>query len=293
MGASLSRSRTARRKCTRLPGRPTRGTFILPRARRGPRICRRPIRRIGRRGRVSRVRARRCHRAGGDLPPGAVKPIAQTPWRVKQMEASPDGKTLAFAHRFHLRAAGRHGGLWHLPGGCGRRASRASWCRSPAVLDSMHWTPDGRHIFFSFLNGSVEGNYQDAQPRVYWVDAVDSGRAVTRWSKFPGAVTGYAVTQEGGLLVTGRMGTEVQVYRERRACSWSSRASTGRMNTSRRRRARRGWPLCIRRLPSRRRSFWATAWRDAKPITAVQPACWTERELPRGQPYTLDGRTMG
>jgi dipeptidyl aminopeptidase/acylaminoacyl peptidase len=82
----------------------------------------------------------------------------------------------------------------------------------PAVYESMHWAPEGRHLFFSFSDGAVEGNYQDAQPRVYWVDTLSPTR-ITRWAKFPGAVTGYAVTQDG-LLVAGRLGTEVQVYRE-------------------------------------------------------------------------------
>jgi dipeptidyl aminopeptidase/acylaminoacyl peptidase len=144
---------------------------------------------------------------------GAVKPIASTPWRVKQMEASSHGTTVAFLtdsiseRQEAMDAYGIY--LVDADGGPPRKL-----LQRPAVIDRIHWTPDCRHIFFSFVNGSVEGPYQDAQPRVYWVDAVSSSARLTRWGKFPGAVTGYTVTQEGGLMITGRVGTEVQVYRE-------------------------------------------------------------------------------
>ncbi len=146
---------------------------------------------------------------------GATKQIAATALRVKQLETSADGKTLAFltdsiserqeamdAYAIYLVDAG---------GGEPRKL-----LQRPAVIDNFHWAPDNRHIFFSFLNGSVEGSYQDAQPRLYWVDTASPGARLTRWAKFPGAVTGYTVTQEGDLLITGRTGTEVQVYHEDR-----------------------------------------------------------------------------
>ena len=143
----------------------------------------------------------------------AVKPVAVTPWRVKQMEASPDGRMLAFltdsiSERQEDMAAY---GIYAVETGSGKVREIV---QRPAVPDSMHWAPDSRHIFFSFVNGAVEGNYQDAQPRVYWVEAATRVTRIIRWAKFPGAVTGYAVTSDGGLLVAGRLGTEVQVYRE-------------------------------------------------------------------------------
>ncbi len=148
-----------------------------------------------------------------ELETGAVEQIAATPWRVKQLDASPDGRMLAFLtdsvsqRQEAMDAYGIY--LVDTSGGKPRQL-----LQRPAVLDNIHWAPDGRHIFFSFLNGSVEGSYQDAQPRVYWVDAVSAGARLTRWARFPGAVTEYSVTQEGGLLIAGRVGTEVQIYRE-------------------------------------------------------------------------------
>ena len=64
------------------------------------------------------------------------------------------------------------------------------------------------------LNGAVEGPYQDAQPRVYCVDAENG--AITRWAAaFPGAITGYSPLPDGGLLAAGSIGTEVQAYVQR------------------------------------------------------------------------------
>ena len=142
-----------------------------------------------------------------------TRPVASTTLRVKQVETSPDGKTLALLtdsvseRQEAMEAYGIY--LVDAGGGTPRKILQRQ-----AVLDSMHWAPDGRHIFFSFLNGSVEGTYQDAQPRVYWVETQSDAHRLTRWAKFKGAVTGYAVMAEGGLLITGRVGSEVQVYRE-------------------------------------------------------------------------------
>jgi len=148
-----------------------------------------------------------------DLAGGAAQAVAATPLRVKQMEASPDGRTLAIltdsiSERQEDMAAYSIC-LVNAEGGQLRQL-----VQRPAVIDSLHWAPDSRHIFFSFVNGAVEGPYEDAQSRVYWADAAKPGARLTRWAKFPGAVNGYTLTQDGGLLVAGRVGTEVQVYRE-------------------------------------------------------------------------------
>jgi dipeptidyl aminopeptidase/acylaminoacyl peptidase len=218
-----------------------------------------------------------------DIPPGAVEPIAATPWRVKRLEAAPNGKTLAFLtdsvsqRQEVMEAYGIY--LVDAAGGQPRKL-----VDRPAVLDSMHWAPDSRHIFFSFLNGSVEGSYQNAQPRVYWVDAVSSSARLTRWAKFPGAVTGYTVTQEGGLLVAGRTGTEVQVYREDQHVFVKQP----------------GWPGTYEQLSAAARAtkvafvhstlteppevYFGDGVTDARPITSFN-RLFTQRALPEGRPY--------
>jgi dipeptidyl aminopeptidase/acylaminoacyl peptidase len=138
--------------------------------------------------------------------------LASTPWRVKQLETSPNGKHIAFltdsrTERWEsLEAYGIY--LIDSAGGEPRKLLQRE-----AILDALHWSSDSRHIFFSFLNGSVDGPYQDAQSRVYWVDTQADTSAVARWAPaFQGAIAGFAALHGGGLIVQGRLGTEVQLY---------------------------------------------------------------------------------
>ncbi len=214
---------------------------------------------------------------------GAVKPIAATPLRVKQMEASPDVKTLAFLtdsvseRQEFMEAYGIY--LVDAAGGEPRKL-----VQRPAVLDSLHWAPDSRHIFFSFLYGSVEGKYQDAQPRVYWVDAVSPSARITRWAKFPGAVTGYTVTQEGGLLIAGRMGTEVHVYREEPHIfvMQSGHPGTYEQLSAAARATRVAFVHSTLTEPPE--VYFGEGILDALPITSFNRVI-AERALPEGRPY--------
>ncbi len=143
-----------------------------------------------------------------------AKQLAATAWRVKQLEASPDGKRIAMltdsrTQRWEsLDAYGIY--LIDVAGGEPRKLLQRE-----AMLDVLHWSPDSRRIFFSFLNGSVEGKYQDAQGRVYWVGAQGDAAApvLARWApQFQGSINGFSVLAGGGLIAEGRLGTEVQLY---------------------------------------------------------------------------------
>ena len=155
--------------------------------------------------------------------PPSARPLtaAATPWRVKKLVASADGRHLAFTtesrsqRQESLDAYNLE--LVDLPAGATRVLSHTK-----AIYENPAWSSDSRRVFFSVLNGSVEGDYQDPQPRVYSAelpDAAGSAGAVKihrRWgAKFEGALTDYAVLSGGGLLVAGRKGTEVQPYVER------------------------------------------------------------------------------
>ncbi len=148
-----------------------------------------------------------------------IHPLTNIADRVKQMAVSPDGKRLAWVtdsrsqRQESLEAYGIY--VIDLPAREVRRVLHRE-----AIIDTIRWAADSHHIFFSFLNGSVEGKYQDAQPRVYWVDsnASDAGTAsppglFTRWgASFDGAITDYAVMPGSALLAAGRIGTEVEPY---------------------------------------------------------------------------------
>lgn len=158
-----------------------------------------------------------AHGAHGTQEPDVgseTRAVATTPLRVQQMAASPDGRWLAFAtdspskRMESLDPYGTY--LVDLPGGLVHLASHTQ-----AIYEDLLWAPDSRHIFFLVNTGSAEGQYQDVQPRVYWVDVARG--SIDRWgARFPGGIIGYTATASSALLGAGRIGTEVQVYFQQR-----------------------------------------------------------------------------
>jgi len=215
---------------------------------------------------------------------GAVQQFSATPWRVKQMEAAPNGKTLAFLTDSisERQEAMEAYGIYLVDAAAGGEPRKL--VERPAVLDSVHWAPDSRHIFFSFLNGSVEGSYQDAQPRVYWVDAVAPAARLSRWAKFPGAVTGYTVTQDGGLLITGRLGTDVQIYREEPHVFVKEPGRPGTYERISAAAHAMRVAFVHSTLTEPPEVYFGDGVLDARPITSFNRLL-TERTLPEGRPY--------
>lgn len=148
-----------------------------------------------------------------DTTPGS-QALAETPWRVDQLDTSPDGKRLAFVttsvsqreekvEEFEIYDV-------DLAGASPERPPQ-QLTHNEAQEHAIQWAKDSRHVFFLVDVGSVEGKYVDTQPRLYWVDA-DTDKT-ERWAAdFNGAVNGYAVASDGGVIVAGRLGTEVQMY---------------------------------------------------------------------------------
>jgi dipeptidyl aminopeptidase/acylaminoacyl peptidase len=152
-----------------------------------------------------------------------TKEIAKIASRAKGLSVSPNGERLAF---FTEPRSERQESLDEYAiyvtelSGNGAPAEPQAISRSQAVYDAIRWAKDSQHIIFAFENGALEGGYQDAQPRLYWVGAgepdakQESAAPITaRWAaKFDGAVAGFSVLPSGELLVAGRLGTEVQPY---------------------------------------------------------------------------------
>jgi dipeptidyl aminopeptidase/acylaminoacyl peptidase len=159
--------------------------------------------------------------------------------RAAEMAVSPDGNRLAI--RTEPRSE-RHERLepyaiyvMEVPN-VGATATPRLVSHDPAVYDRIRWATDSRHVFFSFLNGSAETPYSDAQARIYWVDAGEMGAAnqsastgaansqqssqlanpQQRWAHdFTGSVSEPEVLSDGSLWASGRTGTEVQPYTQR------------------------------------------------------------------------------
>ncbi len=225
-----------------------------------------------------------------DETPGS-RALAKTPWHVAELKASPDGRTLAFVTQ---SVSGREEKIEDYEIYSVELAN-ASPDRPPRQLthnlaeeQHIEWARDGKHVFFQVQYGSVEGKYKDTQIRLYCVGA--NAGEVQRWaSDFEGAVQEYTVTPDGGVLATGRIGTEVQVYFQPKVSAPFSQLP-GRAGT---------YASLMLGSNSRRLAFTHSAIQEplevyladspealksARPITAFNKL-FTERDLPKAKPY--------
>jgi dipeptidyl aminopeptidase/acylaminoacyl peptidase len=164
-----------------------------------------------------------------DLTPGA-QAIASTPLRVEALITSPDGSKLAFLTNainqrqekiedveiYTLDLAGVAAGDSPAEAHRTKVASETKLVQpvrittNQAVEVRPRWANDSRHIFFSVETGDVSGPYRDLQPHLYWVDT--ETQKTEQWSKdFSGQVVSYSPFGKG-VLVSARLGTEVQMY---------------------------------------------------------------------------------
>ena len=159
------------------------------------------------------------------------------------------------------------------------------------------WATDSRHIFFSVEVGDVSGPYRDLQPHLYWVDI--ASKKVEQWAKdFIGQIASYE-PYGNGVLVTARLGTEVQMYTASKPAD-SLHSVTGPKGT---------YADLSTGLHSQRVAFvysslttptevyladGPNAVANARPITSFNKL-FTERDLPQGKPYQWkadDGTTV-
>jgi dipeptidyl aminopeptidase/acylaminoacyl peptidase len=221
--------------------------------------------------------------------PGATS-IANTPWRIQQLEIAPDGHRLAFVtssvserqeklEEFEIYSVD----LATAPSVAPRQLTH-----NQGFEQDLAWSKDGRHLFFALEQGSAEGKYEDSQKRLYWLDA-DTGE-LRRWAgDFPGAVLHHAVLPDGRVLATGRLGTEVQVYSQEKPQSAFGK-QTGWAGTYETISAAKASPRLafVHSSLDRPMEVYLAEGPDklerARPITAFNKL-FTERDLPKGKPY--------
>ncbi len=147
--------------------------------------------------------------------PGA-QAVVKSAYRIKSMAISPDGSQLAYLTD---SISQRFEGLKEIEiyiadtskAGAENRARQLT--RNEALEDELQWSRDGKDLFFEVVQGSVEGAYTDLQPRVYSVN-VATGQP-TRWAAgFDGAVSHYALMDDGALLAPGMLGTATALYQQ-------------------------------------------------------------------------------
>src|SRR5579862_9866876 len=159
-----------------------------------------------------------------DLTPGA-RAIATSPLRIDDLITSPDGRKLVFISNAINQRQEKYEDveIYTLDVDVARAPSPATAGSTPTAATQQphrvttnqaeevrpHWASDSRHIFFTVEVGDVSGPYRDLQPHLYWVDA-DSGK-IEQWGKnFTGQIVSYG-PYNNGVVVTARLGTEVQV----------------------------------------------------------------------------------
>ena len=225
-----------------------------------------------------------------NVTPGAVA-AAHSDLRLEQMTIARDGKRLAFVTSSVSERQERVEQIEIYLVDLAANATDVLPARlttNEAVEVNLEWAPDGRHLFFQISGGSLEKKYEDAQPRLYWVDA--DSKAVDRWfADFRGEVVGYAPLPNGSVLCACRIGTEVQFISQPNPKSAMVKPE--------------GWagayehPAAV--LQSSRIAFAYSATERpaeiyiadgpdklaaARPITSFN-RLFTERELPKAKPY--------
>ena len=222
--------------------------------------------------------------------PGASV-VSRTSGRVEQMAIAHNGSPLAFmatsASKRNEKIEEYEIYLVNLTGTAGE-AAPSRLTRNEALETNLEWAADNRHIFFQTELGSVEGKYEDPQPRLYWVD-VGSGE-VQRWfGDYKGHVGRYTPMPDGSVLCACRIGTEVQLQSQA-----NPKAAIVK---------REGWAgtyeIPASALQSSRIAFLYSATErpteiyiadgpdkliHARPITSFNKL-FTERDLPKAKPY--------
>jgi dipeptidyl aminopeptidase/acylaminoacyl peptidase len=222
--------------------------------------------------------------------PGAVA-IAHTPWRAGQITIARDGSRLAFmgtsVSERNEKVEEYEIYLVSLAAGAAEATPRRL-THNEAVEASLEWAADNRHLFFQSELGSVEGKYEDPQPRLYWVDTATG--EVQRWfANFKGHVGRYTPLPDGSVLCACRVGTEMQ---------FQSQANPKAAIVK-----REGWPgtyedPAAARQSSRIAFVYSAIERptelyiadapdklaQARPITSFNKL-FTERDLPKAKPY--------
>lgn len=159
------------------------------------------------------------------VPPAEGMLLTESPLAIRDLQTSPDGKSLAFVSS-SISGRVEDPASYEIfvvstAGSVPRQVTH-----NAALENHVRWSGDNQHLYFGVGLGSVEGPYSDPQTRIYSVD-VTNGATARFADKFLGAVTLPEALADGSVAALGRLGTQVQVYAQRApAASFEQKSKT-------------------------------------------------------------------
>jgi dipeptidyl aminopeptidase/acylaminoacyl peptidase len=144
-----------------------------------------------------------------------IEPLTNISMRVVELICSPDGKQLIFSSQpksLNMELIADYE-LYSLDLTNQSPLIPLKLTNNSAVERNLKWSTDGSLFFTVIGEGSIEGDYEDSQGRLYSLNMTNN--RIERWAnKFKGAVTDYALLQggRGGVAILGQLSTEIQVY---------------------------------------------------------------------------------
>jgi dipeptidyl aminopeptidase/acylaminoacyl peptidase len=229
-------------------------------------------------------------------PPQSEHFIASLNEAVSDMAVSPDGSQIAFTTD---SPSGRienisDDELYLVPstGGVPRRLTH-----NEASESDVQWSRDGRRLIFHVSGGSIEGKYEDVQSRIYSLDPA-TGKIERLGASFGGSLSQPQMLPDTGVASTGALGTEVQVYVQRKKSEFQKmpdHPGTYSMLSTSVHSPHMAFYYSAQQTPGE--VYLADGPGDllqARPITAFN-TLFTHRALPQGKPYSWtadDGRKI-
>jgi len=144
-----------------------------------------------------------------------IEPLTNISLRVVELICSPDGNQFIFSTQpasmnrervtdYELYSLDL---VDHLPSVPLRLTNNL------AIERDLKWSINGLLFFTVAGAGSIEGDYEDSQGRLYSLNMTTN--RIERWAnQFKGEVFDYALLQggQGGVVILGQLSTEIQVY---------------------------------------------------------------------------------
>ena len=147
-----------------------------------------------------------------------INSVTNISLRVAELLCSPDGRYIVFSSEANSQRIERID-EYEIYAFDLQQTNAIRLTNNQAIERNLKWLNGS--IFFTVTGeGSIEGDYQDSQGRLYALNIVTGG--IQRWaSSFSGSVKAFAFLEDGrdGVVILGQSRTEVQVYTQQTASS--------------------------------------------------------------------------